>query len=161
MKHAFATVIAAAALTATGALCAQTFPSKPITIVVPASPGGAIDLAARLIGQKMTESMGQPVMIDNKAGATGIIGTDFVAKAAPDGYTLALVASSHAINPSIVKKMPFDTVKGFEPVALTHVVPLVLVVSPSLPAKSVKELIAYGKAHPGELSFASSGAGGA
>ena len=84
-----------------------------------------------------------------------------MAKAAPDGYTLALVASSHAINPSIVKKMPFDTVKGFEPVALTHVVPLVLVVSPSLPVKSVKELIAYGKAHPGELSFASSGAGGA
>jgi tripartite-type tricarboxylate transporter receptor subunit TctC len=161
MKNTFLTAIAAAALSVAGSLCAQTFPSKPITIVVPASPGGAIDLAARLIGQKMTESMGQPVMIDNKAGATGIIGSDFVAKAAPDGYTLALVASSHAINPSVVKKMPFDTVKGFEPVALTHVVPLVLVVAPSLPVKSVKELVAYGKAHPGELSFASSGAGGA
>ena len=161
MKHTLLTVLAAAALTATGALSAQTFPSKPITIVVPASPGGAIDLTARLIGQKMTESMGQSVIIDNKAGATGIIGTDFVAKSAPDGYTLALVASSHAINPSIVKKLPFDTVKSFEPVALTHVVPLVLVVAPSLPVKSVKELIAYGKAHPGELSFASSGAGGA
>ncbi len=161
MKHTLLTVLAAAALTATGALSAQTFPSKPITIVVPASPGGAIDLTARLIGQKMTESMGQSVIIDNKAGATGIIGTDFVAKSAPDGYTLALVASSHAINPSIVKKLPFDTVKSFEPVALTHVVPLVLVVAPSLPVKSVKDLIAYGKAHPGELSFASSGAGGA
>lgn len=161
MKHSFLTVITAATLTVTGSLCAQTFPSKPITIVVPASPGGAIDLAARLIGQKMTESMGQSVVIDNKAGATGIIGTDFIAKAAPDGYTLALVASSHAINPSVVKKLPFDTVKSFEPVALTHVVPLVLVVAPSLPVKSVKELIAYGKAHPGELSFASSGTGGA
>ena len=161
MKHSFVTLVAAAALASVGTLGAQTFPSKPITIVVPASSGGAIDLAARLIGQKMTESWGQSVVIENKAGATGIIGSDFVAKSAPDGYTLALVASSHAINPSVVKKMPFDTVKGFDPVALTHVVPLVLVVAPSLPAKSVKELIAYGKAHPGEMSFASSGTGGA
>ncbi len=140
---------------------AQAFPTKPITIIVPASPGGAIDLAARLIGQKLTEAWGQPVTVDNKAGATGIIGTDFVAKAAPDGHTLALVASSHAINPSMVKKLPFDTVKSFEPVMLTHVVPLVLVVAPSLPVKTVKELIAYGKANPGKLTFASSGSGGA
>ena len=161
MKNHLISIVASAAFAVTGPLWAQTFPSKPITIVVPASPGGAIDLAARLIGQKMTESLGQAVLIDNKAGATGIIGTDFVAKAAPDGYTLALVASSHAINPSMVKKLPFDTVKSFEPVALTHVVPLVLVVSNSLPVKSVKELITYGKAHPGELSFASSGSGGA
>ena len=140
---------------------AQAFPTKQITIIVPASPGGAIDLAARLIGQKLTEAWGQPVVIDNKTGATGIIGTDFVAKAAPDGHTLALVASSHAINPSMVKKLPFDTVKSFEPVTLTHVVPLVLVVAPSLPVKSVKELIAYGKANPGKLTFASSGSGGA
>ena len=161
MKNHLSCIIAAAGIAITGPLWAQAFPVKPITIIVPASPGGAIDLAARLIGQKMTESMGQAVLIDNKAGATGIIGTDFVAKAAPDGYTLALVASSHAINPSMVKKLPFDTVKSFEPVALTHVVPLVLVVSNSLPVKSVKELISYGKAHPGELSFASSGSGGA
>lgn len=143
------------------AALAQNFPTKPMTIVVPASPGGAIDLAARLIGQKFTEAWGQPVVIDNRAGATGIIGTDLVAKSAPDGHTLALVASSHAINPSMVKKLPFDTIKSFEPVVLTHVVPLMLVVSPSVPAKSVTELVAYGKAHPGELSFASSGSGGA
>jgi len=140
---------------------AQTFPTKPITIVVPASPGGAIDLAARLIGQKLTESWGQPVVIDNKTGATGIIGTDFVAKSAPDGHTLVLVASSHAINPSMVKKLPFDTVKSFEPVTQTHVVPLVLVMAPTFPAKDLKELIVYGKANPGKLSFASSGSGGA
>ncbi|MDM0107923.1 tripartite tricarboxylate transporter substrate binding protein [Variovorax sp. J22R24] len=140
---------------------AQQFPSKPITIVVPASPGGAIDLTARLIGQKLTEAWGQSVVIDNRAGATGIIGTDLVAKSPPDGHTLALVASSHAINPSMVKKLPFDTVKGFEPVVLTHVVPLVLVVSPTVPVNSLKELIAYGKANPGKLSFASSGSGGA
>ncbi|MFJ4292881.1 tripartite tricarboxylate transporter substrate binding protein [Cupriavidus sp. NPDC089707] len=140
---------------------AQGYPTKPITIVVPASPGGAIDLVARLVGQKLTEAWGQSVVVDNRSGATGIVGTDLVAKAAPDGYTLALVASSHAINPNMVRKLPFDTVKSFEPVALTHLVPLMLVVSPSVPAKSVKELIAYGKAHPGQLSFASSGSGGA
>ncbi|MFD0669310.1 tripartite tricarboxylate transporter substrate binding protein [Ramlibacter sp. MAHUQ-53] len=140
---------------------AQNFPTKPLTIVVPASPGGAIDMAARLIGQKLTDAWGQPVTIDNKAGATGIIGTDFVARAAPDGHTLALVASSHAINPSMVKKLPFDTVKGFEPVALTHVVPLMLVVNNAVPAKTVGELVAHGKANPGKLSFASSGSGGA
>jgi tripartite-type tricarboxylate transporter receptor subunit TctC len=140
---------------------AAAYPSKQITIVVPASPGGAIDLAARLIGQKLTEAWGQSVVVDNRAGATGIIGTDLVAKSPPDGHMLALVASSHAINPSMVKKLPFDTMKSFEPVALTHVVPLVLIVSSELPVKSVAELIAYGKAHPGQLSFASSGNGGA
>ena len=140
---------------------AQAFPTKQITIIVPASPGGAIDLAARLIGQKLTEVWGQPVVIDNKAGATGIIGTDAVAKAVPDGHTLALVASSHAINPSMVKKLPFDTLKSFEPVVITHVVPLVLVVSNSLPVKSVQELVSYGKLNPGKLTFASSGSGGA
>lgn len=161
MKHTLAALIAATALTATAWVAAQSFPVKPITIVVPASPGGAIDLVARLVGQKLTESMGQPVFIDNKTGATGIIGTDFVAKAAPDGYTLALVASSHAINPSMKKVMPFDAIRSFEPVVLTHVVPLMLVVSPSLPVKTVRELIAYGKANPGKLTFASSGSGGA
>jgi tripartite-type tricarboxylate transporter receptor subunit TctC len=90
-----------------------------------------------------------------------MLGTDFVAKAAPDGHTLALVASSHAINPSMFKKLPFDTVKSFEPVALTHVVPLLLVVSPTVPARNVQELVAYGRANPGKLSFASSGSGGA
>ena len=156
-----AAAAAAALLALAGAADAQNFPSKTITIVVPASPGGAIDLAARLIGQKLSASMGQPVVIDNKTGATGVIGTDFVAKAAPDGHTLALVASSHAINPSVRKTMPFDTLKSFEPVVQTHVVPLMLVVSNSVPAKSVGELIAWGRANPGKLSFASSGTGGA
>lgn len=162
MNKLFIAIAATAtALSVSGALNAQTFPSKSITIVVPASPGGAIDLAARLIGQKLTESTGQPVVIDNKAGATGIIGTDFVAKSVPDGHTLALVASSHAINPSMKKVLPFDTLKSFEPVVITHVVPLMLVVSPTLPVKTLKELVAYGKANPGKLSFASSGLGGA
>jgi len=118
------------------------FPNKSITIVVPASPGGAIDLVARLSGQKMSEAWGRAVLIENKGGATGAIGTEFVARATPDGHTLALVASSHAINPSIFKNLPYATIKSFDPVVLTHVVPLMLVVSPSVPAKNLKELIA-------------------
>lgn len=146
---------------ATHAQTAATFPSKPITIIVPASPGGAIDLVARVAGQRMSEAVGKPVIVDNKAGATGIVGTEFVFRAPPDGHTMALVASSHAINPSMFTKLPYDTLKGFEPVILTHVVPLVLVVNNKLPVKDVKELIAYGKANPGKLTFASSGSGGA
>ncbi|MES2007467.1 MAG: tripartite tricarboxylate transporter substrate binding protein [Pseudomonadota bacterium] len=162
IARALAGIAAALALAAPATHAAEaSYPTKTITIIVPASPGGAIDLVARLVGQKMTEAWGQSVVVDNRPGATGIIGTDLVAKSPPDGYMLALVASSHAINPSMVKKLPFDTIKSFEPVALTHVVPLMLVVSPSLPVTSVKELIAYGKANPGKLSFASSGSGGA
>jgi tripartite-type tricarboxylate transporter receptor subunit TctC len=140
---------------------AASFPTKSITIIVPATAGGAIDITARLIAQKLGDAWGKPVVIENKGGATGTIGTDAVAKAPPDGYTLALVASSHAINPSMFKTLPYDTVKGFEPVILTHVVPLMLVVTNGLGPKTVPELIAYGKAHPGELTFASSGPGGA
>ncbi|ARP84353.1 ABC transporter substrate-binding protein [Bordetella genomosp. 8] len=151
---------ALAAGAAGNALAADAYPNHTITIIVPASPGGAIDIVARLISQKMTVSMGQSVVVQNKPGATGTIGEDYVAKSAPDGYTLVLAASSHAINPTMFK-LPYDTVKSFEPVALTHSVPLMLVVTPGLPVKSVKELIAYGKAHPHELTFASSGPGGA
>jgi tripartite-type tricarboxylate transporter receptor subunit TctC len=161
MKHRILALVAALAIGGVVPAGAQDFPSKPITIVVPASPGGAIDLAARLIGQKLTDAWGRSVVVDNRAGATGIIGTDVVAKAAPDGHLLALVASSHAINPSMVKKLPFDTLKSFEPVVQTHVVPLVLVTAPSFPPKDLKELIAYGKANPGKVLFASSGSGGA
>ena len=159
-----ATALACVAMAMSAGVEAQApapFPSKPITIVVPASPGGAIDLVARLCGQKMTEAWGKPVVIDNRAGATGTIGTDAVARAAPDGHTLALVASSHAINPSMFKQLPYDTVRSFEPVILTHVVPLILVINPSIPAQNLKELIAYAKANPGKLTFASSGPGGA
>jgi tripartite-type tricarboxylate transporter receptor subunit TctC len=164
-RHALGVVLSASALVAAGPALAQgtaaQFPGKAITIVIPATPGGAIDLTARVIAPKLTDTWGKPVVVENKAGATGIIGTEFIAKAAPDGHTLVLVASSHAINPSMFKKLPYDTVKSFEPVTLTHVLPLMLVVHPSLPVKNVQELIAYGKANPGKLSFASSGPGGA
>ena len=156
-----ATITAYAAVPAWAQATAQDFPSKAITIIIPASPGGAIDLVARLSSQKMMETWGKSVVIDNKAGATGTIGTNALATAAPDGHTLALVASSHAINPNMFKKLPYDTVKSFEPVILTHIVPLMLVINPAVPAKNLKELIAYGKANPGNLTFASSGGGGA
>src|SRR4029077_9964954 len=116
-----AMLVASAALVHGPVASAQTaaaYPTKSITIIVPASPGGAIDLVARLTGDKMTKDWGKPVVIDNKAGATGVIGTQAVATAPPDGHLLALVASSHAINPSMMKKLPFDTVKSFEPVIL-------------------------------------------
>ena len=165
LKSAAVAGLAAVIFTAAGGALAQgaaaSFPSKSITIVIPATPGGAIDLTARVIGPKLTDAWGKPVVVENKAGATGIIGTEFIAKATPDGQTLVLVASSHAINPSMFKKLPYDTVKSFEPVVLTHVLPLMLVVHPSLPVKNVQELIAYAKANPGKLSFASSGPGGA
>lgn len=128
---------------------------------MPATPGGAIDLAARLIGAKMTLAWGQAVVIDNRGGAAGIVGSEIVAKAPADGYTLALVARSHAINLSLYSKLPFDTKKDFVPVVQTHVVPLLLVVTPSLPVNSVKDLIAYAKANSGKVVFASSGNGGA
>lgn len=162
-RHSFLRAAVAAALfgAAATASLAQSWPNKSITIVVPATPGGAIDLTARLIGARLTAAWGQAVNIENKGGAAGMLGSDQVAKASPDGHTLALVASSHSINPSLYKKLPFDTLKAFEPVALTHVVPLVLAVNNDLPAKTVAELIAHLKANPGKYSYASSGSGGA
>src|SRR5262245_44418023 len=122
--------------------CAQPWPSRPVKIVVPATPGGAIDLIARTLAEKMTASLGQPVVVGNKPGASNNLGTDFVAKSPPDGYTLVIVASSHATNKHLFKQMPFDPIKDFEPVVYTHVVPLLLAVHPSVPAKTVGELTA-------------------
>jgi tripartite-type tricarboxylate transporter receptor subunit TctC len=138
---------------------AQTYPTRTVRIVVPATPGGAIDLIARSLAEKMTASLGQPVVVENKPGASNNLGTDFVAKSAPDGYTLVIVASSHATNKFLFKQMPFDPVKDFEPVVYTHVVPLLLAVNPSVPAKNVKELVAWIKANPDKAVYASSGPG--
>jgi len=155
-----ATVAAAAVLLlGTAGAHAQTYPARSIKIVVPATPGGAIDVIARLLGDKLTASMGQPVVIENKPGASNNLGTDYVAKSPPDGYSLVIVASSHATNKFLFKQMPFDPVTDFEPVVFTHVVPLVLAVHPSVPAKNVRELIAWIKANPDKASFASSGKG--
>jgi tripartite-type tricarboxylate transporter receptor subunit TctC len=127
--------------------------------VVPATPGGAIDLIARTLSEKMTASLGQPVVVENKPGASNNLGTDFVAKSPPDGYTLVICASSHATNKYLFKQMPFDPIKDFEPVVYTHVVPLLLAVNPSVPAKTVQELTAWIKANPDKAIYASSGPG--
>jgi tripartite-type tricarboxylate transporter receptor subunit TctC len=138
---------------------AQEWPTKSIRIVVPGSPGGAIDLVARFLADKLPASLGQAVVVENKPGASNILGTDIVAKSAPDGYNLVIVALSHATNPSLFKKMPFDAIKDFEPVSMTHTVPLALVVGSSVPAKNVEELIAWLKANPDKATYASSGQG--
>jgi tripartite-type tricarboxylate transporter receptor subunit TctC len=138
---------------------AQAYPTRPVKIVVPATPGGAIDLIARAVGEKMTGSLGQPVVVENKPGASNNLGTDFVAKSAPDGYTLVIVASSHATNKFLFKNLPYDPVKDFAPITYTHVVPLLLATHPSVPAKTVPELIVWIKANPDKAVYASSGPG--
>ncbi|MEK7877252.1 MAG: tripartite tricarboxylate transporter substrate-binding protein, partial [Pseudomonadota bacterium] len=125
----------------------------------PYAPGGGTDTSARIIGQKLTEKWSQTVVIDNRPGAAGIIGSDIVAKAMPDGYTLLVVAGAHAINPSLYRKLPYNTNRDFSPVAFLVTAPNILVMNPSLPATSVKELIALAKAKPGQLNFGSGGAG--
>ena len=138
------------------------YPSKPLRIVVPFAAGGTSDILARAIGPKLTTAWGQPVVVENRTGANGNVGADFVAKSAPDGTTLLLSdVGALAINPSVYPEMPFDPAKDFSPIVMVSYSPHVLAVHPSLPVKDVKELIAYAKAHPGKLNFANSGTGGA
>src|ERR1700694_373212 len=147
------------ALVALGA-SAQAYPTRPIRLVVPFPAGGTTDILARAAAQKLTESLGQSVVVDNRPGAAGNIGSDIVAKSVPDGYTLLLgTVGTHAIKPSLYAKMPYDHVKDFMPVVLVAAVPNVLVVNPSLPVKSVSDLIKLAKDKPGQINFASSGSG--
>src|ERR1700710_857382 len=145
---------------ASGAL-AQNWPNRPIRMIVPYTPGGYTDLMARLVGQKISDALGQPIIFENKPGANAIIGTDVVAKAAPDGYTFGTVIAAHAVNATLNPKLPYDTLKDFSYVSLMSVAPLIMIAHPSLPANNVQELIALAKAKPGELNFASSGVGAA
>ena len=152
-------LLLAFALLIAGTATAQPYPSRTVRIVVPATPGGAIDLIARTLAEKMTTSLGQAVVVENKPGASNNLGTDFVAKSPPDGYNLVIVASSHATNKWLFKQMPFDPIKDFEPVVYTHVVPLLLAVHPSVGAKTVPELVGWIKANPDKAIYASSGPG--
>ena len=154
--------LAALLLLAAAPLQAQNYPRRPVTIVVPFSPGAATDILARAAAQKLGDYLGQQFIVLNRDGATGMIGTDAVAKAAPDGHTLLWGSSGPlSINPAYRAKLPYDPLRDFAPVGLFNLIPYVLVVHPSVPARSLSELIALGRAHPGRLSFASSGAGGA
>jgi tripartite-type tricarboxylate transporter receptor subunit TctC len=139
---------------------AQTdYPAKPVRMVVPIAAGGGTDIIGRMIAQKLAQAFGQQFVVDNRPGAGGIIGSDAVAKAAPDGYTVLVTPTSHAINPSIYTKLPYDTVKDFAPVALLVSATTVFVVHPSLPARTINEVVALAKARPGKLSFGSAGKG--
>jgi tripartite-type tricarboxylate transporter receptor subunit TctC len=154
--------LAAAALTlASVAAQAQAWPAKPVKLVVSYPPGGTLDAVARIIATPLSQRLGQPVVVDNRAGAGGAIGGELVAKSAPDGYTVLLDASNHAQNPALRSKMPFDTLRDLAPVSLLVKVPNVLVVNPATSIKTVQDLVAQAKAKPGEINFASSGNGSA
>ena len=138
---------------------AQKFPERPIRFIVPFPPGGGNDILARVIAPKMTEFLGQPVIVDNRAGAGGNIGADIAAKSAPDGYTIVIASNQVTMNPALYAKLPFDIEKDFEPIALAASVPMVLVVHPSVAAGNVSELIALAKANPGKLNYSTPGTG--
>lgn len=162
MKKLLSVVCTAAMLTLTGTnTLAQTYPSKPIKIVVPFGPGGFTDVVARILGVKLGESLGQSVVIENKPGAGSTIGSDMVAKSAPDGHTLLIVSSTHVISPWIYKSIPYDPIKSFAPVTKLVDSPYVLLTNPKVPAKNVQEFIALAKAQPDKIHFASSGNGSA
>lgn len=163
MTRGFARALGAVAilLAGAGSAHAQNWPNKPIRMIVPYTAGGYTDLMARLVSEKMATALGQTIVIENKPGANAAIGTDAVAKAAPDGYTFGTVIAAHSVNPTLNPKLPYDAMKDFTYVSLTSVAPLILIATPSLPAKDMKEFIALAKSKPGQLNFASSGIGSA
>ncbi|MES3002591.1 MAG: tripartite tricarboxylate transporter substrate binding protein [Pseudomonadota bacterium] len=137
------------------------YPARPVKIIVPAPPGGAIDLIARVVGDKLALSMGQPFVIDNRPGASNNLGTEVLAKSAPDGYTIGIVGGSHNTNKFLFKNLGWDPEKSFEPIVYTHVVPLVFAIYPQIPAKTLPEFVAWLKAHPDKAQIATSGRGSA
>ncbi|KQU91559.1 ABC transporter substrate-binding protein [Variovorax sp. Root318D1] len=143
------------------ALAQATYPARAIKIIVPAPPGGAIDTIARVVGDKLAASMGQPVIVDNRPGASNNLGTDVLAKSAPDGYTIGIVGGSHNTNKFLFKNLGWDPLTSFEPIVYTHEVPLVFAIYPQLPAKTLPEFVAWMKAHPDEAKVATSGRGSA
>jgi len=158
MVRTGAFLVAALVLTSP-AVSAQTYPAKAITLVIPFAAGGSNDIVGRAIGKKLTEAWGQPVVVENRSGAGGLIGSADVAAAAPDGYTLLLISSTFTINPAIRKRMPFDTTKDFTPVAFIAHSPLLFVASKDLPVKSAKDLLALARSKPGQITYASAGPG--
>ena len=158
LKTRTAAMLACAAL-ATPAFAQPAYPSKPVRIISIFAPGGGNDVICRLVAQQLTERLKQQVIVENRVGANGIVGTEAVARAAPDGYTFTLIPSGHTVNASMYKKLPFDSLKDFTPITLAGSGPLVLAVHPSLPLKNVRDLIALAKSRPGQLTYVSSGIG--
>lgn len=159
MKNSVLTVVLLSLWTAQIAW-GQSYPVKPVRLVVPFAPGGGTDLVGRTLAQRLSESLGQPFVVENRGGAGGVIGSDVVAKAAPDGYTLVLGSpGSMTINPNLNPKMPYDTLRDFAPISLATISPFVLTVHPSLPVKNLREFIAFAKLHPGKLNYGTGGNG--
>lgn len=152
-----------AAIASTGwlgpATAQQTFPSRPVRIISPFAPGGGNDALCRILSQRLAENLKQQIIVENRAGANGIVGTEVAARSAPDGYTIVLIPSGHAVNASLYRKLPFDSIRDFSPITLVGSSPLVLAVHPSLPVKTVKDLIALARARPGQLTYVSAGVG--
>lgn len=161
LRTILASALAAALLAAAGPAVAQSYPNRPVRLVVPLSPGGFADVPTRIIAPKLSAALGQQVFVENRPGAGGSIGAEFVARSAPDGHTLLLVATPHVITPSLYKKLPYDALNDFAPIMQFAAGPYVLVVTPQLPVGSVRELVAAAKAQPGKIDFASSGNGSA
>jgi len=153
-------IAALAAFSCVGLSQAQTYPNKPVRIVVGYPPGGAVDAIGRVVAQQLTQAFGQQFIVENRGGASGIIGADVVAKSAADGYSLVVLSGTHTVNPSLYKKLPYDTERDFAPVSVVASSAYILVVHPSLPVKSVRELIAFAKKNRGQVNYASSGNAG-
>ena len=152
-------LLALAGLPLTGN-AAEDFPSKPIRLLVPFAPGGGADIIARMLGPRLTERLGQPVIVDNRPAAGGIVAAEMAARATPDGHTLFVATSNHVANPAFMDKLPYDTLNDFAPVTQAVISPLVVTIHPSLPANNLQEFINYAKANPGKLNYGSTGAGG-
>jgi len=152
-------LVLASLLALAASAIAQDYPTRPIKFVVPYPPGGGTDVVARILVDPLAAELGQPIVIDNRGGAAGNLGTDIVAKSPADGYTILFTLSSHTINPKLYEKLPFDVERDFAPISLAAQIPQILVANPSVPITSVKELIAYAKANPGKLNYASVGIG--
>jgi tripartite-type tricarboxylate transporter receptor subunit TctC len=159
LHHSWLLPLVAFAVALPGLAAAQDYPVKPIRFIVPYPPGGGTDVVARIMNESLAAVLGQPIIIDNRGGASGNLGTDLAAKAPADGYTILFTLSSHTINPKLYDKLPFDVERDFVPVSLAAMIPQILVVHPSVPANNVKELIALAKANPGKLNYASVGTG--
>ena len=161
MINALRLTIAAMSFAAIGITHAQTasYPSRPVRLVVPFAAGGTNDILARIVADKFAERLGQPFIADNRAGANTVVGSEIVARATPDGHTLLMVSASIAVNPSLVRKLPYDTERDFSPVGLVAGGPYLMVIHPAVPAKSVSEFIAWAKAQQGKVNYASTGSG--
>jgi tripartite-type tricarboxylate transporter receptor subunit TctC len=159
MRRCLIALVSTAVLTPLPALAADGFPDRPLRMIVPFPPGGSVDVVARIAGQKMTEIAGQSIVVDNRGGASGNIGSELAARAPADGYTIMMTTIPLVVNPSLFSKVPYDVVRDFAPISLIAAAPFVLAVHPSLPAKSVKELVALARARPGQLNYSSAGSG--